>query len=270
MFVVCGFPGGVPNTRDANNIITSADWTEYANFMKGVVKRYNTDKVLGATRTIRYWELWNEPENEEDGKIISFADYKTFAQTVGNAMKLQDSTIKLMGPVFQHSDFFSSTSFVSNAAKQLESQIDILSWHDYGPDPTASDAARMDWTKPHYQDKIVTVESGGAGDIFIGPSGKLYGAAITEYNMSHQDGGAAYNAKYHNEFNAVYSASAIVNAMKGNADMFMAYNLAETGTNLLGMLDNKSYSPYKPYYTYHLFGNHFGNQKLREREERRI
>lgn len=261
LFVIAGFPAGVPNTRDASGTITSANWTEYANFMKGVVKRYNTDHVLGASKTIRYWELWNEPTIEGDGKFSSQANYKTFAQTVGNAMKAQDSTIKLIGPVDAWSDL-SSTGYVSYAAKQLESQIDILSWHDYGPDPTNSDATRLAWTKPHYQDNVATVKSGGAGDIFKGPSGKLYGAAITEYNMSHQDGGSTYNAKYHNYFNAIYSASAIVNAMKGNADMLMSYNLAETGTNLLGLLDNTSYSPYKPYYAYHLFGNHFGNQKL--------
>ncbi|MFC5531243.1 GH39 family glycosyl hydrolase [Cohnella yongneupensis] len=261
LFVIAGFPAGVPNTRDGTGLITSANWTEYANFMKGVVKRYNTDHVLGASRTIRYWELWNEPTIEGDGKFASQADYKTFAQTVGNAMKTQDSTIKLVGPADAWSDL-SSTGYVSYAAKQLESQVDILSWHDYGPDPTQSDATRLAWTKPHYQDNIATVKSGGTGNIFKGPSGKLYGAAITEYNMSHQDGGSAYNAKYHNIFNAVYTASSVVNAMKGNADIFTSYNLAETGTNLLGLLDNTSYSPYKPYYAIHLFGNHFGDRKL--------
>jgi archaellin len=261
LVIVAGFPNGVPNTRDASGLITYADWNAYGVFMKGLVKRYNTDKVLGATRTVKYWELWNEPTIEGDGKFASQAAYKTFAQTVGNAMKAQDSTIKLVAAADAWSDL-SSTGYTSYAAKNLESQVDILSWHDYGPDPTQSDTARMDWTKPHYQDNIATVKSGGAGNIFKGPSGKLYGAAITEYNMSHQDGGAAYNAKYHNEFDAVFAASSIVNAMKGNADLFTFYNLAETGTNLLGLLDNTSYAPYKPYYTFHLFGNHFGNQKL--------
>ncbi len=261
LFVIAGFPAGVPNTRDGSGTITSANWTEYANFMKGVVKRYNTDHILGATKTIKYWELWNEPTIEGDGKFASQADYKTFAQTVGNAMKTQDASINLIGAVDAWSDL-SSTGYISYAAKQLESQIDILSWHDYGPDPAQSDATRLAWTKPHYQDNIAEVKSGGAGDIFKGPSGKLYGAAITEYNISHQDAGSTYNAKYHNIFNAVYSASAIVNAMKGNADIFSFYNLAETGTNLLGLLDNTSYVPYKPYYTFHLFGNRFGNRKL--------
>ncbi|MBB6694027.1 hypothetical protein H7B90_21740 [Cohnella xylanilytica] len=263
LFVIAGFPAGVPHTRDADGKITSADWTEYAKFMKGVVKRYNTDRALGSSKTIRYWELWNEPQIEGDGKFASQADYISFARTVGSAMKAQDSTIKLIGPVADSSwGIDSPAGYVSVAAKQLESQIDILSWHDYGPSPTDSDAARFAWTKEHYQDNVAMVKSGGPGDVFKGPSGKLYGAAVTEYNMSHQDGGSAYNAKYHSEFNAVYAASAIVNAMKGNADMHLFYNLAETGTNLLGLLDNATYAPYKPYYTFHLFGNRFGNRKL--------
>jgi hypothetical protein len=261
LFTICGFPSGVPNTRDATGLITSADWNAYATFMTGVVKRYNTDKVLGATRTVKYWEMWNEPTIEGDGKFASQTDYKTFAQTVGNAMKVQDPTIKLIGPVDAWSNL-SSKGWTSYAAKNLGSQFDILSWHDYNRDPTQSDATRMAWTKPHYQDNIVTVKSGGANNIFKGPTGKLYGAAITEYNMSYGDGGATYNPKYHNEFNAVYAASAMVNAMQGNADIFSVYNLAETGINRLGLLDNTTYAPYKPYYAFHMFGNHFGNQKL--------
>jgi archaellin len=263
LFVICGFPKGVPNTKNGNTI-TSANWNEYAKFMAGVVKRYNMDMVLGASNKVIYWELWNEPTIEGDGKFASQADYRAFAQTVGSAMKAQDPSIKLVAPADAWSDL-SPSGYLSYTAKQLESQVDILSWHDYGPDASQSDEARLAWTKPHYLDNIAMVKSGGTGSsnmAFVSPNGKYYGAAITEYNMSWQDGGSAYNVKYHSAFNAVYTVSAIINAMKGNADMFMFYNLAETGTNLLGLLDNNTYTPYKPYYALYLFGNHFGDRKL--------
>ncbi|MBB6673993.1 GH39 family glycosyl hydrolase [Cohnella nanjingensis] len=270
LFVLAGFPAGVAHTRDANGAITSADWTEYAKFMKEVVKRYNTDLALGSGKKVRYWELWNEPFVEEDGKFRNNGAYKTFAQTVGNAMKLQDASIKLIGAVHSNwddgaagTDAQAGNGLLSYAAKNLESQIDLISWHNYGPSPVSvTDADRMTYTKKNYQDDVASVKAGGPGNVFKSPSGKLYGAALTEYNISHQPGGTAYDLKYHNEFGAVYLASAIVNAMKGGADIFANYNLAETGGNLLGLLNNTDYSPYKPYYTYQLFGNRMGSQKL--------
>ena len=106
---------------------------------------------------------------------------------------------------------------------------------------------------------MATVTSGDGG-IFVGPGGKLYPGAITEYNMSYADNGATFDLKYHDEFNATFAASAIINAMKGGADLFDFYNLSETGGNLLGLLHNTDFSPYKPYYTFYLFGNYFGDQ----------
>jgi hypothetical protein len=240
LFIVCGYPGGV----------AAKDWNAYATFMEGVVNRYNVQKALGASKTIKYWEMWNEPTIEGDGTLTK-DEYKAFVQTVGAKMKAKDSTIKLVGPADAWSDL-SGSGFVAYTASNLANYISVLSWHDYGPAPDQSDSARMAWTKPHYQDNIVT------GRTAFGS----FGSAITEYNMSHQDGGSTYNQKYHNEFDATYAASAIINAMKGNAELFTFYNLAETGTNLLGALSNTDYSPYKPYYTFYLFGNYTGNQKL--------
>ena len=249
-FTVVGYPQG----------IAAKDFTAYAHFIEGVVKRYNVQKALGANRTVKYWEMWNEPTDEGDGKLTQ-AEYKTFVQTVGNAMKAQDPTIKLIGPVHTWSDL-GNGGWVSFAARNLEAQLDILSWHDYGPDPSNTDSARMIWQTPHYYDNIVLAKSGGQGGALTGPSGKKYGAAITEYNMSHADGGATYNLKYHNEFNAAYAGSAIINALKANADLFCFYNLSETGTNLLGLLKNTDFSPYKPYYVFYLFGNYTGGRAL--------
>jgi hypothetical protein len=249
-FTVVGYPKGVPEK----------DWAAYAHFMEGVIKRYNVQKVLGASRTVKYWEMWNEPTNEGDGQLTQ-TEYQAFVQTVGNTLKAQDPTIKLIGPVHSWSEL-GDGGWVSFAAKNLEAQLDILSWHDYGPDPVSSDAERMNWQKEHYYDKIIEAKTGGIGGVLTGPSGKKYGAAITEYNMSHADGGSSYNLKYHSEFNATYAGSAIINALKAKADIFCFYNLSETGTNLLGLLDNSSFAPYKPYYTFYLFGNYTGTRAL--------
>lgn len=233
------------------------------NFMAGILQRYNVDKVLGASKTIKYFEMWNEPTIEGDGKFSSQAAYRDFVNTVGDSMKLKDSTIKLIGPVDSWNDLDSTSGWPSYTAKNLEPKIDILSWHNYGmwADSGATDAQRMAWTKPAYQDDVIKAKNGGTNGVLTGPTGKKYGAAITEYNVAQGDY-APFNAKYHNEFDATWLASAVINAMNGNIDIFTVYNLSETGTNCLGLLYNTDYSPYKPYYTYYLFGNFTGNQKI--------
>ncbi|WP_146210035.1 hypothetical protein [Vitiosangium sp. GDMCC 1.1324] len=267
LIVVCGFPGGVNKTLDADKVILSADWAEYGTFMAGLVQRYNVDQALGAAKRVRYFEMWNESTNEWDGKFASKADYNTFFTTVASAMRAKDSTLKLIGPADSHSgdlDKGPTDSWLSNAAKNLEANLDILSWHNYGPqasDTSVTDGQRMAWTPPNYRDDVIKVKNGGLNGVLTGPSGKKFGAAITEYNIAQGDF-AAFNAKYHSEVNATWTASAIINAMKADIDIFSFYNLAEAGQNHLGLLNTTDFAPHKPYFTLFLFGNYTGNQKL--------
>ncbi len=261
VFTVCDFPGGVSVDDNSSGDITNANWGAYATFMAGVVNRYNVQRVLGTNDTVHYWEMWNEPEIEPDGKFASQSEYGTFVQTVGGAMKAVDPTIKLIGPVADDTDF-SSGGWVSYTAKNLSSLIDILCWHDYGPSAAGTgNSVYMGWTPLNYQTNVETEESGDGG-ILEGPGGKLYPGAITEYNMSYADNGAAFDLMYHDNFDAAFAASAIINAMKGGADIFAFYNLVSSGTDLTGLLDNTNYLPFLPYYTFYLFGNYFGNQLL--------
>lgn len=236
LFLVCGYPGAV----------TEKDWDAYATFMEGIVYRYNVVRALGENKYIKYWEMWNEPTIEGDGTLTK-EEFKSFVEIVGSKMKETDPSILLVGPADAWSDL-STTGYVAYAAENLSDLIDVLSWHDYGPDPSESDAARMSWTKPHYYDNLVKGRT-SFGD---------FGAAITEFNISHADGGVDYNKKYRNEFGATYMASAIINAFKAGAELFNVYNFAESGGNLLGIVNNSDYTPYLPYYTYYLFGNYSG------------
>ena len=65
--------------------------------------------------------------------------------------------------------------------------------------------------------------------------------------------------EFHNIYNAVYIANAIIYATRAKAAFCTFYLLAQFGLNQLGVLDYKNrWSPYTPYYTFLLFGNHLG------------
>lgn len=242
LFVVAGYPGG----------FSTHDWSDYATFMQQVVKRYNVDLVLG--KKIRYWEMWNEPTIEPDGTIPTFQEYASFVQTVGRAMKLVDRSIKLVGPAAPFADL-GTDGWVYQTAQDTNDFTDILSWHNYGRhDDTLQ--ARLDKIPKMYHDDFVKVETSLD---FVSPTGKHYGVAITEYNMAGQSLANGNNAEFHSNYNAVFIASAIINAMRAKADILSFFVLAQAGDNLLGVLDyTKTWAPYKPYYTFYMFGNHSG------------
>lgn len=260
LFVVCDFPGAVTRSMSGSTVV-SANWSQYATVMQAVVNRYNVTKALGPTKTIKYWELWNEPTVEPSGILGDPPTglYQGFAQTVGNAMKTADPTIKLIGPVDSWSNL-GSGGYLNWAAQNLSSQIDILSWHNYGPG--SSDLDRMNWTPGAYKTDPTTVRAGGSG-LFVGPGGKYYGTAITEYNLCGYDFGSA--VKFTNEYGSTYVGSAVINAILGNLDLFTLYAAAETGANVLGLLQNTNYAvKAKSYYVLQLFGTQFvkGDRKL--------
>ncbi len=249
LFVVVAYPGG----------IIPYDWQGYANFMKRVVTRYNIDLVLG--KRIRYWEMWNEPTDEPDGRIPTQQLYGEFVNTVGGAMKLVDPTIKLIAPAAPYADF-GSNGWLNYVAQNTGDFIDILSWHDYGRHD-ANDQTRLTYTKTQYYDNIRVVAD--SNNFVNTVSGKRFGAAITEYNMAGQPLEDGSTAQFHSNYNAVFVASAIINAMKAGAQLFTFFTLAQSGTNLLGILNptNGSYAPFTTYYTFYLFGNHMGKTLLK-------
>ena len=262
IFEVVGFPAGVPHTLDASNNITSANWTAYATFIQGVVQRYNVTKALGATRTIKYWEMWNEPTDEGHGKFTSQANYGTFVQTVGTAMKSIDSTITLLGPVDSKADF-GTGSWLNYTAKNLSSQIDILTWHNYGVGAGYTDQYRLNGTQQAYDfDPSLIVETGNSG-ILTSPGGSTFPAALTEYNLCSDTFGN--DAEFSNEYGSTYVGSAIINAMLGNVTILTYFTSAQAGLNILGLLNDTTFAVQaKAYYVFQLFGTHFasGDRKL--------
>ncbi|MBL8993344.1 MAG: hypothetical protein JNM63_08395, partial [Spirochaetia bacterium] len=235
LFLVNAYPGGVPSYKTNGALPTSAaHWAEYARYMRGIVKHFNVDKALGPGHTIRYWEMWNEPEIEPDGKLTKDA-YKAFFNTVGTAMKEVDPTIKLLGPVSQSYRF--SHDWLPWAREHL-TNLDIVSWHQYAP-RWGSDEARMATNVLMYRDAVIAERALGKG------------TAITEYHC----GSMSNRANYSNEFGAAFLGSALVNAIQGGVDIFSVFISYHPWENSVLSADFK---PLRSFYPYYLLGNFHG------------
>src|SRR2546425_522908 len=246
LFLFAGYPGGFP----------THDWQSYATFMKLVVTRYNVDLVLG--KKITYWQAWNEPGDEPDGTIPTPQEYATMVKTVVGAMKSVDPTIKVLGPVAPFADL-GSNGWVSYTAQNTNNLIDDLDWHNYGRHDD-TDQARLSKEQGQYYNDFMNVETGQS---FVSPTGKHYGVAMTEYNMAGQPLANGNNQEFRTNYNAVFVASAIMYAIKAQADIFSMFLLAQSGANTLGILDyQNNWAPFTPYYAFYLFGNHSGTTML--------
>lgn len=235
LFLVNAYPGGVPSYRTNGAIPTNAgDWSEYSRYISGIVKRYNVEKALGPDRKVRYWEMWNEPEIEPDGKLSKDA-YKAFFNTVGKAMKEVDPSIQLLGPTCQSYRF--SHDWLPWARANLQN-LDIVSWHQYAP-RWGSDEARMATNTIMYHDAILAERALGKG------------TAITEYHC----GSMSNRANFSNEFAAAFLGSALINAIKSGVDIFSVFISYHPWENSLLSSDFK---PLRSFYPYFLLGNYHG------------
>lgn len=253
IFQVTGYPGGAG--------IGNMDWNKYAQFMSLVVTHYNKNLALAAdgSRKLKYFEMWNEPTWEPDGKIPTDADYKNFVTTVGTAMKNVDSSIKLIGPVPQWADLRSDGE-LAFARSQLP-QIDILSWHDYGP-TSATDQSRMNWTKSDYFDNVITARN--TSYLAGGPT-DTKGTAITEYHIALGTLSSGDQSQYYTNYGATWLSSAISNFIRSKITMATQYDFEESGINELGLTaptSSDKYFPRKTYYSYYIYGNHMGSTLL--------
>lgn len=131
------------------NIHPPKDFTKWARICAGIVRHYNEGWADGFHYDIRYWEIWNEPENPPmwTGTREQFFElYKTTA----NHLKNEFPDIKVGGYAScgfyainrpDQSDFFKSfvtyfdefLKFIT--APTTRAPLDFFSWHLYTTDP---------------------------------------------------------------------------------------------------------------------------------------
>ena len=132
------------------------DFAKWAEICAGVVRHYNEGWADGFHYNIRYWEIWNEPENHVDPKLNEMwtgtaEQYYELYDTAAKRLKAEFPEIRVGGyascgfyalknPGDPRSAYF-LTFFDGFLAyiKAHGSPLDFFSWHSYaGIDETAS------------------------------------------------------------------------------------------------------------------------------------
>jgi xylan 1,4-beta-xylosidase len=119
------------------------DVEQWAKICVGIVRHYNEGWARGTNAAIRYWEIWNEPENRPVMWTGTDEDFLKLYSAASRALKQHDTALKIGGPAFGYTgEFvkgeFRASSFVSNFLARCQSQslpLDFFSWHCYTSDP---------------------------------------------------------------------------------------------------------------------------------------
>ena len=120
-----------------------ADMEKWAAVCLGIIRHYNEGWAGGFHHRIRYWEIWNEPENRPVMWSGTDDDYLQLYRTAATAIKKQFPELKVGGPALGASGSFVNgefrpTDFAVNflaMSRKDNVPLNFFSWHCYTADP---------------------------------------------------------------------------------------------------------------------------------------
>ena len=119
------------------------DTKKWAQICLGIIRHYNEGWANGARHDIRYWEIWNEPENRPACWTGTDEQFLSLYATAVREIKAHFPELKVGGPGFGYTGDvrggnFRAGGLITNflAFCRRESlPLDFLSWHCYTDNP---------------------------------------------------------------------------------------------------------------------------------------
>jgi len=120
-----------------------ADAGKWAAICLGIIRHYNEGWANGSRHGIRYWEIWNEPENRPAMWSGTDEDYFRLYRVVSRAIRREFPSLKIGGPAVGASGrfvdgAFRPTEFVTNFLTLCRTEslpLDFFSWHCFTAEP---------------------------------------------------------------------------------------------------------------------------------------
>ncbi|MBI5833387.1 MAG: hypothetical protein HZB16_13900 [Armatimonadetes bacterium] len=121
-----------------------ADTERWVQVALGIIRHYNEGWANGHQWGIRYWEIWNEPENRPSCWSGTDDDYYRLYAAASRAIRAHDARLLVGGPSVGASGWFRDgrfepTEFVATFLRRARDgnwPLDFFSWHCYTNDPT--------------------------------------------------------------------------------------------------------------------------------------
>ena len=121
-----------------------ADMEKWSAICIGIIRHYNEGWADGFHHGIRYWEIWNEPENRPAMWSGTDEDYLRLYRTAAAAIKKKFPALQVGGPALGASGSFEDgqfrpTAFAANflaMCRRDNVPLNFFSWHCYTNNPS--------------------------------------------------------------------------------------------------------------------------------------
>ncbi|MGA2031871.1 MAG: hypothetical protein ABSG68_06425 [Thermoguttaceae bacterium] len=133
----------IEHSRRKYHVHPPADAAKWAAACVAIIRHYNDGWAGGFHHKIRYWEIWNEPENRPAMWSGSDEDYYRLYATTAKAIKAALPAVLVGGPAAGYAgrmqgDALEPTPFVAGFLDRCThdaAPLDFFSWHTYTDDP---------------------------------------------------------------------------------------------------------------------------------------
>ena len=229
-----------------HNTLPPKDFEKWARICEHVIRHYTEGWAHGYTLDMPYWEIWNEPDLDDDDSPNkrtwggTKAEFFDFYETVAKYLKSKFPHLKIVGPELAYREDWAKEFLCEMQKRNVP--IDFFSWHIYSTDPGI--VTKKADTLRAYLDR--------------------YGYEKTESILNEWN----YVRGWTNDF--VYSIETI-HGMKGAAYVASVMSLAQISTSIdmlmyydtrpsvfNGVFDFYTYRPLKSYWCFKWYGELYG------------
>jgi xylan 1,4-beta-xylosidase len=133
----------IEHTKRKYHVHPPADADRWAAICVGIVRHYNEGWGHGFRRDIRYWEIWNEPENRPAMWTGNDEQYFQMYTAAAKAIKQSVPGVRVGGPALGYFGRMTGESLEPSPftlaflerCKRESAPLDFFSWHTYTSDP---------------------------------------------------------------------------------------------------------------------------------------
>ncbi|MBE0538029.1 MAG: hypothetical protein IH624_20395 [Phycisphaerae bacterium] len=133
----------IEHTRRKYHVVPPGDYAKWADVCIGIIRHYNEGWADGHQYGIRYWEIWNEPENRPVMWTGSDEDYYRLYAASAKAIKNRWPRLMVGGPsagaqgrlIGDRMEPYPFVKGFLEFCRDNKVPLDFFSWHTYTDDP---------------------------------------------------------------------------------------------------------------------------------------
>ncbi len=224
------------------------DFKKWAVICEHIIRHYNEGWANGYKLNIQYWEIWNEPDLDDDDSLNkrtwggTKAQFFVLFEITSMHLKKQFPHLKIGGPALAHNEEWAEDFLREMQNRNV--QLDFFSWHIYCTEPE------------HISQKAERIKT----------LLNKYGYENTESILNEWNYVKDWTEKYvyslkaiHGIKGASFVMACICKSQCSPIDMLMYYDTRPSAFN--GVFDFYTYEKLKGYYPFYWYGFLYDCQK---------